>query len=594
MVTNDGATILKSIALDNAAAKVLVNISKVQDDEVGDGTTSVAVLAAELLREAEKLVAQKIHPQTIIEGYRIASQAALKALEASAVDHSKNPEAFKQDLIAIARTTLSSKVLAQDRDQFSKLAVEAVLRLKTSSDLSHIQIIKKAGGKLSDSYLDEGFILDKKIGVNQPKRLEKAKILVANTSMDTDKVKIFGASLKVSSTSKLAELEKAEREKMKAKVEKIKAHGINCFINRQLIYNWPEQLFTDAGIMSIEHADFDGIERLALVTGGEITSTFDHPEQVKLGHCDVIEEVMIGEDTLIKFSGVAAGQACTIVLRGATDQLLDEAERSLHDALAVLSQTVIEPRTTLGGGCAEMVMAKAVEGAATRVEGKKQTAVAAFAIALRQLPTILADNAGLDSGDLVARLRKAIYDGMTTYGLDLMTPGGGITDMRELGVIESYKLKKAVVNSASEAAEVSLKSCVCVKSAVLTVTVAAVARGRHNKSGSQEAGEALSGGENVAARCWTVEYHRRAQYIAEASGSKMTWDSEDVRLVGVCCRDPQSTSPSLFPDWLFPHVSLLFTPCPSLLWSYRFGRLWSSNEDPIAGMVVPSRLTSMT
>ena len=200
MVTNDGATILKSIALDNAAAKVLVNISKVQDDEVGDGTTSVAVLAAELLREAEKLVDKKIHPQTIIEGYRIASKAALKALEASAVDHSKNPEAFRNDLLAIARTTLSSKILAQDRTHFAELACSAILRLKGSSDLSHIQIIKKTGGKLSESYLDEGFILDKKIGVNQPKRLEKAKILVANTSMDTDKVKVFGASLKVSST----------------------------------------------------------------------------------------------------------------------------------------------------------------------------------------------------------------------------------------------------------------------------------------------------------------------------------------------------------------------------------------------------------
>ncbi|KAK1542525.1 T-complex protein 1, partial [Colletotrichum paranaense] len=457
MVTNDGATILKSIALDNAAAKVLVNISKVQDDEVGDGTTSVAVLAAELLREAEKLVDKKIHPQTIIEGYRIASQAALKALKESAVDRSNTPEAFRKDLQAIARTTLSSKVLAQDRDHFSKLACDAVLRLKNSSDLSHIQIIKKAGGKLSDSYLDEGFILDKKIGVNQPKRLEKAKILVANTSMDTDKIKIFGARVKVSTTSKLADLEKAEKEKMKAKVEKIKSHGINCFINRQLIYNWPEQLFTDAGIMSIEHADFDGIERLALVTGGEIASTFDHPDQVKLGQCELIEEVIIGEDTLIKFSGVAAGEACTIVLRGATDQLLDEAERSLHDALAVLSQTVKEPWTTLGGGCAEMVMAKAVEGAATRVEGKKQMAVSSFATALRQLPTILADNAGLDSGELVARLRKAIYDGMTNYGLDLLSPGGGITDMRDLGVVESYKLKRAVVSSASEAAELLLR-----------------------------------------------------------------------------------------------------------------------------------------
>ncbi len=235
----------------------------------GDGTTSVAVLAAELLREAEKLVDKKIHPQTIIEGYRIASQAALHALEQSAVDHSANAEAFKNDLLAIARTTLSSKVLAQDRDHFSELACDAVLRLKGSSDLSHIQIIKKAGGKLSDSYLDEGFILDKKIGVNQPKRLEKAKILVANTSMDTDKVKIFGARVKVSSTSKLAELEKAERGKDEGQSRQDQGPWHQLFHQPAADIQLAEQLFTDAGIMSIEHADFDGIERLALVTGGE-------------------------------------------------------------------------------------------------------------------------------------------------------------------------------------------------------------------------------------------------------------------------------------------------------------------------------------
>ncbi|EED18563.1 t-complex protein 1, beta subunit, putative [Talaromyces stipitatus ATCC 10500] len=455
LVTNDGATILKSIALDNAAAKVLVNISKVQDDEVGDGTTSVAVLAAELLRQAEILVDKKIHPQTIIDGYRIASKAALAALEKSAVDRSNDPIAFRKDLHAIARTTLSSKVLAQDREHFATLACDAVLRLKGSTDLSHIQIIKKAGGKLSESYLDEGFILDKKFGVNQPKRLENAKILVANTAMDTDKIKIFGARVKVDSTGKLAELEKAEREKMRQKVEKIKSHGINCFVNRQLIYNWPEQLFSEAGIASIEHADFDGVERLALVTGAEIASTFDNPEQVQLGHADLVEEVIIGEDSLLRFSGVAKGEACTIVLRGSTEQLLDEAERSLHDALAVLSQTVKEPKVTLGGGCAEMTMSLAVEQAAQNTTGKKQLAVDAFALALRQLPTILADNAGLDSSDLVARLRQAISKGMASSGLDLFE--NKISNMAELGVVEAYKLKRAVVSSASEAAELLLR-----------------------------------------------------------------------------------------------------------------------------------------
>ncbi|ODV90385.1 hypothetical protein CANCADRAFT_31370 [Tortispora caseinolytica NRRL Y-17796] len=455
MVTNDGATILKSIALDNAAAKVLVNLSKVQDDEVGDGTTSVAVFAAELLREAEQLVNSKIHPQIIIEGYRIAKTVAIEALDRVARDNSSDPVKFRKDLVSIARTTLSSKVLNQDKDYFANLAVDAVLRLKGSSNLEHIQIIKVPGGRLADSYLDEGFILPKKFGVNQPKVIKDAKILIANTPMDTDKVKIFGARVRVDTTSKLAELERVEREKMAAKVEKIKKFGINCFVNRQLIYNWPEQLFADSKISSIEHADFDGIERLALVTGGEIVSTFDHPELVRLGHCDLIEEVIIGEDSMIRFSGVPVGEACTVVLRGSSEAVLDEAERALHDALSVLSQTVEETRTVFGGGCSEMVMSKAVDNAARNIDGKQALAVESFGKALRQIPTILSDNAGLDSTDLVAKLRAAVYGGLDNSGLDL--DNGQITDMSELGVVESYKLKRAVVSSASEAAELLLR-----------------------------------------------------------------------------------------------------------------------------------------
>ncbi|EEB05975.1 chaperonin-containing T-complex beta subunit Cct2 [Schizosaccharomyces japonicus yFS275] len=463
VVTNDGATILKSIALDNAAAKVLVNISKVQDDEVGDGTTSVCVFAAELLRQAELLVNAKIHPQTIVSGYRIATKVALDALSASAVDNSADAELFRQDLMNIARTTLSSKILSQSKDHFAKLAVDAVLRLKGNTNLDNIQIIKIIGGKMEDSFLDEGFILNKKIGVNCPKRIENANILLANTAMDTDKVKIFGARVRVDATMKLAEMERAEREKMKKKVEKIKTHNINCFINRQLIYNWPEQLFADAGIMSIEHADFDGIERLSLVTGGEIASTFEHPELVKLGHCKLIEEVIIGEDKMIKFSGVAAGEACTIVLRGATNQLLDEAERAIHDALAVLSQTVKETRVTLGGGCAEMLMSKAVEEAADRDAGKRSLAMQAFATALRQMPTILADNAGFDSSELVSQLKAAHYQGKTTMGLNM--ENGSIADMRERGIVEAYKLKHAVVSSASEGAQLLLRVDTILKAA---------------------------------------------------------------------------------------------------------------------------------
>merc|ERR1719502_1403280 len=220
-ITNDGATILKSIHIDNAAAKVLVDISKTQDDEVGDGTTSVVVLAGELLRQAEKLLDQRVHPMTIIEGWRKAADIARQALIDSAVDKQANKEEMRQALIQVAETTLSSKILSADKAKFSRLAVDAVMRLEGSTDLDLIQIIKKPGSTLSASYLEKGFLLDKKIGVGQPKRIENAKILIANTPMDTDKIKVYGSRVKVSSMDQVAEIEAAEKEKMAKKCKKI-------------------------------------------------------------------------------------------------------------------------------------------------------------------------------------------------------------------------------------------------------------------------------------------------------------------------------------------------------------------------------------
>lgn len=454
-VTNDGATILRAVGVDNPAAKVLVDMSKTQDDEVGDGTTSVTVLASELIREAEKLVEMKFHPQTIIAGYRKACQAAKEALTNAAIDNGADVEKFREDLMNIARTTLSSKILSQHKEFFAKIAVDAVLRLKGSGNLQAIQIIKKQGGTLTDSFLDTGFLLDKKPGVNQPKRVENAKILIANTPMDTDKIKVFGSRIRVDSVAKVAELELAEKEKMKEKVELILKHNCNVFINRQLIYNYPEQLFADAGVMAIEHADFDGIERLALVTGGEIVSTFGHPDLVKLGRCDLIEEIMIGEDKLLRFSGVPLGEACTLVLRGATQQILDEAERSIHDALCVLASTVKETRTVFGGGCSEVLMATAIINLAAKTPGKESMAMEAFTRALLQLPTVIADNAGYDSAQLVSELRAAHAQGKHTMGLNMEV--GKIDCMKAMGVTESFVVKRQVLVSAAEAAEMILR-----------------------------------------------------------------------------------------------------------------------------------------
>uniref|UniRef100_A0A7S4T8Z9 CCT-beta n=1 Tax=Alexandrium monilatum TaxID=311494 RepID=A0A7S4T8Z9_9DINO len=454
-VTNDGATILKSVWIDNPAAKILVDISKTQDNECGDGTTSVVVLAAEMLRNAQQLVEQKMHPQVIIKGFRLALAAARERLEALAMDHGADAAAFREDLLRIARTTLSSKLLQHEKEHFATLAVNAVLRLHGKPNLDYVQVIKKPGGSLKDSFLEEGFILEKKIGVGQPKVLENCKVLVANCQMDTDKIKIYGARVKVDSFEAVADIEKAEKEKMKAKVERIVKHGCNVFINRQLIYNYPDQLFKESGVMAIEHSDFDGTERLAAVLGADITSTFDNPEETTLGFCKKIEEIMIGEDKVIKFSGCAQGEACTIVLRGASTHILDEAERSLHDALAVLYQTVTETRVVWGGGSTEMAMGQAVMQRMATVEGKESGAMEAFAKALQQIPSILADNGGYDSAELLGQLRAAHARGEHSTGLDFVQ--GCASDMASKGIMESFRSKMSQLCSAAEAAEMIIR-----------------------------------------------------------------------------------------------------------------------------------------
>jgi len=455
IVTNDGATILKSVWIDNPAAKILVDISKTQDAECGDGTTSVVVLAAELLRNAQFLVEQRMHPQVVIKGYRIGLAAARAKLEAMAMDNGNDLKVFREDLLRIARTTLSSKLLKHEKDHFATLAVDAVLRLRGKPNLDYIQVIKKPGASLKDSFLEEGFILEKKIGVGMPKVLENCKILVANCQMDTDKIKIYGARVKVDSYEAVSAIEKAEKEKMKDKVDRIVKHGCNVFINRQLIYNYPEQLFKEANVMAIEHSDFEGTERLAAVLGADIASTFENPEETKLGQCKKISEMMIGEDKVIKFSGCAQGEACTIVLRGASAHILDEAERSLHDALAVLYQTVQDTRVVHGGGATEMAMAAAVMEACKGVEGKEVAAVEQFAKALQQIPMILADNAGYDSQELLGKLKAVHSQGQHTFGLDFGQ--GQVADMKPLGIMESFRSKMSQLCSAGEAAEMIVR-----------------------------------------------------------------------------------------------------------------------------------------
>ncbi|CDJ40048.1 TCP-1/cpn60 family chaperonin, putative [Eimeria tenella] len=456
----------------------------------GDGTTGVVVLAAELLREAEQLVEKNIHPQTIISGYRKAAAAARKQLAAVAFGVS-DEDSLRTCLLNVARTTLSSKLLPADKEHFAKIAVDAILRIRDNcASLDLIHILKKPGGCMKDSFLDEGFILEKKIGVGQPKMKENCKVMVANTPMDTDKIKIFGARVQVDSFEAVHEIELAEKEKMKQKVEKILAYKCDVFINRQLIYNYPDQLFKAAGVSAIEHSDFDGMERLAAALGAEILSTFDNPSEAPLGFCAKMEEIVIGDDTAIRFSGCRAGGACTVVLRGSSEQGLDEAERSLHDALAILSQLVLQQQQqrrqqreaataaaaavsggiaegflpseqqqlllVCGAGAAEMAMEAAVSRLATTIPGKESLAVEAYARALRQIPTIIVDNAGLDSAEIVSQLRAQHHEGLWNRGVCLEGLGGTL-DAKEKGILEAYKSKLSQLCFATEAAEMIIR-----------------------------------------------------------------------------------------------------------------------------------------
>ncbi|CXI00403.1 T-complex protein 1 subunit beta, putative [Plasmodium berghei] len=454
-VTNDGATILKSVWLDNPVSKILVDVSMQQDNKCGDGTTGVVVLAAEMLRNAEILVENKIHPQIICDGFRMALEAARKSLKESCFCHDMHSDVFREDLLRIARTTLSSKLLTHEKNHFAELAVNAIMRIKDNLNLDLIHIIKKSGGTIKESYLEDGFILEKKIGINQPKSLTNCNVMIANTPMDTDKVKIYGTKVNVHSFEDIQDLENEEKIKMKKKVESIISHGCNVFINRQLIYNYPEQIFREHNVMTIEHSDFDGMERLANCLGAEIASTFEEGLNIKLGHCEKIEEIMIGEDKLIRFSGCKKNGACTIILRGASSHILEESERSLHDALAVLSETLKDNRIVLGAGCSEMLMSNAVDNLARTVEGKRSLAIEAYAKALRQIPTYILDNGGFDSSEIVSKIRAQHTKGNKYAGIDINK--GDVGNIMELGIYESYNSKLSQITSATEAVEMILR-----------------------------------------------------------------------------------------------------------------------------------------
>ncbi|KAF9763592.1 T-complex protein 1 subunit beta [Nosema granulosis] len=440
-ITNDGAFILKDLQIDSAAARILINASVGQDFEEGDGTTTVAVLTSLIIREASKL---KIHPAKILKGLRMAQAKSEEVLEKIAVD------ASKQDLSFLVKTTLCSKVLKYELDRFTDICIDAVERLEGRNDLGLIQIIK-VPGKLEDSYIDSGFILDKDVEI---KDLTNPKILIANTSLDQDKIKVFGAKISVNTVSDLAEMETIEHNKMKAKIDSICSKPFDCFINRQLIYDYPMQLLKLKSVQPIEHADFDGIERLNTILGGRILSTFDSIDEEAYGTCRRITNIYIGSKRMVKFDGVKKG-ASTIVLFGSSKEMLDEAERSIHDALCVLLKIREDPKIVYGGGSCEMAIGVSLAKYALEVPGVESEAIMAVANAFQEIPTILAENGGYNGTSIRTNLRAKHNQQEHTYGVDMIR--GDIGCMKANAVIDSYRIKKRIIKASSEVSQMIMK-----------------------------------------------------------------------------------------------------------------------------------------
>lgn len=436
-ITNDGAFILKNLLIDSASAKIIINSSIYQDWEEGDGTTSIAVLTSLLLKEAYQL---NIHPTKIIKGFSMALNRSLEHINKR--KFTPKPE----DIRNLVKTTLNSKILSNSLDVFVDICIKAV---EMAEDISLIEIIKLEGD-LSESMLVDGIVLNKSLEID----LNNPKILIANTSMDYDKIKIFSSKINVESIEELEKIEIAEKEKMISKVNSICSIPFNLFINRQIIYDYPLQLLRNKGISVIEHADFDGVDRLNKVLGGNLLSSFDNINEEDFGTCQKVNTILVKNHKMIKFSGIKKG-ASTIIICGSSKEILDEAERSVHDALCVLKRIKESPNCLYGGGCTEVSLSIELSKYALEIKTKESEAVECFAKALLNIPKILSDNCGFDGDETKSLLKNDHVYRRLTYGVNI--ENGKTCCMKEKGIIEGYEMKKRVIMAACETAQSILK-----------------------------------------------------------------------------------------------------------------------------------------
>ena len=457
-ITNDGATILKEIDVQHPAAKMMVEVAKATDSEVGDGTTSAVVLAGVLLEKAESLIDDDIHPVIIADGYKKASKKAMEFLSEITISiESKDKETLEK----IANTSMQTKLVSVEATDLAKLVVDAVLKIIEEKNgtfkvnLDNIKIEKKAGGSISDSELISGIILDKEIvHSGMPRRIENARIALISDALEIKKTE-FEAKLNISSPNQIKSFMEEESQILKDMVNKIKSTGANVVLCQKGIDDIIQHYLSKEEMLAVRRIKESDMTKLAKATGGRIIGRIDDLNDTELGLAENVEERRVEEDNWVFIEGCKNPKAISILLRGGTQRVIDEADRSMHDALMVVKDVIEKPKIVYGGGAPESFIALRLREWSKTLSGREQLAVEKFADALESIPLALARNAGMNPIDTITQLRSKQSAGERFTGVDVIN--GTIADFEKLRIMEPVKVKEQIIMSATETANMILR-----------------------------------------------------------------------------------------------------------------------------------------
>jgi thermosome len=452
-ITNDGATILKEIDVQHPAAKMMVEIAKAVDNEVGDGTTSSVVFGGALLAKAEELLDKNVHATVIIEGYQAAAEKALSLLSelAKVVDPRE-----KETLLKIAKTSMNSKLISDDSDILSKLVVDSILQVVDKQgesykvDLDNIKVEKKAGGSIRNTSLIKGIVLDKEVvHSGMPTKIEKAKIALVNSALEIEKTEM-SAEIRITDPTQMQMFLEEENRMLKTMVDKIHEIGANVLICQKGIDDIAQHYLAKQGILAVRRVKESDMTKLVKATGGRIITNLDDITSKDLGFAEHVEQRKVETDKWVFVEGCKNPRAITLLLRGGSQRVVDEVDRSMHDALMVVKDVIEKPAIVAGGGAPEEFLASSLKDWADRFEGREQLAIKKYAEALEIIPLTIAENAGMDPIDTMITLRAKQAQGRKWTGIDARNTR--IADMLLLDIIEPVAVKEQIIKSATEAA----------------------------------------------------------------------------------------------------------------------------------------------